>query len=262
MISETEDFLTVFSITSPPEIVYKGFFRKPYMLLTIETTNLETEKIVKLSSMYLNTETLSETDILETRKSIDFTENGIMEVQIPLIIPASLEPGKVNGSLRIYYNSHDILTPSIIDIAFINKGVLSRFILHFSAIGILLIFLIFLLLKNRSTAVLPVKKEGPGKEIAFYCYVDGNKLQELPFILGNLDKLYLNLSPAGFINFTKQKLATTKALLTAKGNMISMEVIDKSFIEGPKNVFDNILEKSFNFIKKNGKHLLIDFKRK
>ncbi len=262
MISETEDFLTVFSITSPPEIIYKGFFQKSFMVITIETSNLETEKLVKLSSMYLKTDTLSETDILETRKSIEFTENGIREVQIPVIIPSALEPGKVNGSLRIYYNSHDNLTPSILDITFKNKGILSRFFLHFSAVGILLIFLLFLLLKKRSTPVLSVKKEGSGKEIAFYCYVDGSKLQELPFILGNQDKLYLNLSPAGFINFTKQKLATTKAFLTAKGNMISMEVIDKSFIEGPKNVFDNILEKSFNFMKKNGKHLLINFKRK
>lgn len=261
MMEGTADFLTVVRITSEPEIIYKGFLRKPVVRLMTETSNLETSKQIKLASIYLKAGTFSENDILDAEQIIEFSENGVREVLIPVVLPADLPSGETTGELRFSYSSNDIFTPSIFNIVFNNKGIPARFLLHILAAGLLLLVLILLLLKNRA-AGLPAKKPGSAAEISFYCYVDGKKLQELPFMIGNMEKLYLNLSPAGFISFTKQKLATTKALLTGKSNVVSMEILDKTFIEGSKNVFDNILEKSFDFLKKNGKHLMIDFKRK
>ncbi len=262
MLDATSDFLSVFRITSNPKIFYKGLLQKPYLSFKTETANLDSVKNIEISSIFLKSDFIDETDILESISINEFTDNGEKEVIIPLTFPASMPSGTYNGEIKLSYTSRDVFTPSVFEIDFTIKNLFSRYYLIFvPSLIIILLILVFVIIKLKSSLFSAKKKNLQG-DISFYCYIDGKKIQELPFILKNMDKLYINLSPSGLINFSKQKYESSKAMITAKGNFLSMDIFDKSFIKDKKERFDNILENSFNFIKKNGKQLLVDFKRK
>lgn len=143
---------------------------------------------------------------------------------------------------------------------------------HFIILAIILIILLLLianfLMPGSKTSGAPIgKSAAPVKNavtdgLSFFFYLNGKKLQELPFVLKNKENVFLNFSPTGLIDFTEKKNEFTKAIITAKGKLLSMEIFDKSLLANQKQKIDNILERSFNFLKQNGKDLIISFRKK
>ena len=275
LIAETSDLLSVVKVVSGPHISYQGFMQKPYIEFETESSYLGSVKEIGLSSMVITDKQSKETgDILGNAVNISFSENGTKTIKIPVNIPAVLPSGQIDGEIRFIYGSQDVLTPSLFDISFTNKNIFSRFMIHFIILAIILILLLLLLAKSGSSGskassfasasaaatAAPVKAASDG--LAFFFYLNGKKLQELPFILKNKHKMFLNFSPTGIVDLTETKDEFTKAMISAKGKLLSMEILDKSLLANQKQKFDNVIEKSFNFLKRNGKDLIISFKKK
>jgi len=274
LISQTPDFLSVVKVVSGPNISYKGFLQKPYIEFETEASYLNSVKEIGLSSIiFTDKHNQKAGDIIENVVDISFIENGVKKIRIPAILPDDLPSGKVDGEIRFIYGNQNVLTPSLFDISFTNKNIFSRFMVHFIILAILLLALLLLvansMIPGSKTSGVPsaAKSAAPVKNaisegLSFFFYLNGRKLQELPLILKNKEHFFLNLSPAGLVDITETKNEFTKAMLTAKGKILSMEVFDKSLLADKKQKFDNILERSFNFLKQNGKDLIISFRKK
>ena len=277
LIAETSDLLSVVKVVSAPTISYQGFMQKPYIEFETESSYLTSVKEIGLSSIFITDKQSNETgDIIGNAVNMSFEENGKKSVKIPVIIPGTLPSGKIDGEIRFAYGNQNTLTPSLFDISFTNKNIFSRFMVHFIILAILLILLLLFLAKSGSSsgakiskasdfsaaaaaASAPVKAAGQG--LSFFLYLNGKKLQELPFMLKNKENMFLNFSPTGIVDLSSTKDEFTKAMLTVKGKLLSMEILDKSLLANQKHKFDNIIEKSFNFLKRNGRDLIISFKK-
>ncbi|MCL2295023.1 MAG: VWA domain-containing protein [Spirochaetes bacterium] len=278
LIEETSDFLSVVRVVSGPSISYRGFFQRPYIEFTTEASFLSAVKDVSLASIIITDNQSRESgNIIESAARISFTEDGTKNIRIPVTIPDNLPDGTITGELRFVYGTQNLLTPSLFNISFTNKSIIERFLVHLIILGIILLALLLLAAKSlssgsgsRAAAVkqpIAAKSFTPvaaaaGSGLAFFFYLNGKKLQELPFVLNNKENIFLNLSPTGAVDLSKTKNEFTKAMLTAKGKVLSMEVFDKSILNNKKQKLDNILEMSINFLKKGGKDLILSFKRK
>jgi len=274
LIAETSDFFSVIRVVSMPNIFYKGFMQKPYIEFETEASFLNSVQDIGLVSIVLTDSQSRETfEIIGEAVNITFQEDGSKNIRVPVNIPDNLPKGRISGEVRFAYGTQNVLTPSLFDISFDNRSIFSRFMVYFIILAIILLILLlalarfFALSSRRSgsrsaTAPVASAKSAVKDGLSFFFYLNGKKIQELPFTLKNMENIFLNLSPLGVVNLTSKKSEFTKAMLTAKGKILSMEVFDKSLIRDSKQKFDDVIEKSFNFLKKSGKSLDISFKKK
>lgn len=286
--SAVPDFLSFLKISTTPVIVYKGFFKKPYLTFETEASNINSAKTVNISSITLTGESLNNITILDIPENLEFSDDGKKTFELPISFPEGFPVGNISGELKFDYGTTEMLTPSVFTVSFTNLSFLQKYFLAIIAASVIFLLIVILIIKSVKSSVasnVAVKNPAAGisktakatgaiavaagktvgkaiGDMAFYCYLDGKKLSEIPFILKNSENIYLNISPAGVVNFTKEKLSSAKAKISAKSGELSMDMLDKFILKDYKQHFVNIFENSFNFLKKNGKEFLIDFKRK
>ncbi|MCL2793064.1 MAG: VWA domain-containing protein [Spirochaetaceae bacterium] len=272
IIAETSDFLSVVRVVSTPNISYRGLMQNPYIEFNTEASFLSAVKNIGLVSiMFTDIQSRETFDIIGNIVDLSFTEDGTRNIRIPVIIPDSLPAGMINGEIRFVYAGQNVLTPSLFAISFDNKSIFSRFMVHFIILGILLLILLLALARSLARgsrtsdfnpvtpiAAVPAQK-AVGDGLSFFFYLNGRKFLDIPFTLKNNENIFLNFSPTGIVDLSNKRNDFTKLMLTAKGKILSMEVFDKSLLAIQKLKMDNIIEQSFNFLKKKGS---ISFKKK
>lgn len=257
LAAQTEDFLSIIRIANNPGIIYRGFIRKPYLRIETEAENINSIKNISLSSINIENAAISGVNILKEPTEVIISENGRKEIFIPINEPPWALEDNTESLVRFNYAGNDMFTPSVFETKLAFRSFFYRYAYVIIIFSVILALLLLMLIKS-----LFSRDTGKAKEkVSFYCYLDGKKIQELPFVLGNMERLYMNITPSGIVNFTKQKLESTKAVIVSNRGILSMELWDKTLLKENKNIIYNILEKSFDFLRKNGKQFSIMFKR-
>ena len=254
LAEKTADFLTIISIDSIPEI--KKFGRKNESTVKFSAVSQNTDKIseVVIDSIKFTNSSNTVYELIDSPFRINIEPGIKTAVEIPVKIKTEMQPGISSGSLEFFYSSDKILTPSLFDVQIEkSKGINPLFIYIAAAAAAIILFLLFL--SGRKTA-------SADKDNGFEVFLNNEKLNDLPFILKNNERLFMIISRAGEISFSRIKTALAKGYVIKNAGKISFRILDNKLFPDFKDNIDNIFGKSVNIRLQSGKLLKLLFKRK
>lgn len=256
LAEKTSDFLTIITIEEKPEIGKFGRNKKSVINFNVLSKNAEAESEITINSIKFISDNNTAYELLDSPFSFIAEPDLEKEIEIPVKISTSAEPGTYTGNLEFSYSSAKVLTPSLFDTEIIIKKGVNPLFIFIPLILIVLVILYFIIMKGKQ--LLPGKEEDRGFDI----FLDNEKLYDIPFILKNNEKLFLIMDSAGKFTFSKIRSGMAKAFLVKSGGKIDFTIIDSKLFPDFKDKIDNILGKSVIIRLKSGKLLKLLFKRK